>query len=114
MHSCYAMGETCARLTGVVDLSGAGVDGLQQLVNLLVCHLLAQVREDVLELADSDKARHVLVEHLETAAVLVGLARVTETARPVQNALEGLEVDCYLKRFVSRYILLKRAVISRD
>lgn len=81
-------------LTSVVDLSGAGVDSLEKLIDLLVRHLLAQVRQDVLELADADEPRHVLVEDLETSAVLLGLAWVAEAAWAVQHALEGLEVDC--------------------
>lgn len=80
--------------TSVVDLAGAGIHGLQELVDLLVGHLLAEVREDVLELANSDEARHVLVEDLEAAAVLVRLARVAEATGAVQDALESLEVDC--------------------
>jgi hypothetical protein len=79
--------------TCVVHLPGAGVDSLEQLVHLLFRHLFAQVRQDVFELADTDEARHVLVKHLETAAVFLGLAGVAEAARPVENALEGLEVD---------------------
>lgn len=82
-----------AVLTCVVDLSGARVDSLEQLVHLLIRHLLAQIRQDVLELADADEARHVLVEDLETAAVLLGLAWVAEAAGAVQHALEGLKVD---------------------
>lgn len=79
--------------TGIVDLPGARVNGLQELVDLVVRHLLAQVRQDVLELTDANKARHVLVENLEPAAVLLRLARIAETAGAVENALEGLEVD---------------------
>ena len=89
----YVRGSNHPR-TRVVDLARARVDGLEQLVDLLVRHLLAQVGEDVLELADADEARHVLVKDLEAAAVLLGLAGVAEAARPVEEALEGLEVDC--------------------
>lgn len=84
-------------LTSVVDLARARVDSLEQLVDLLVGHLLAQIRQDVLELADADEACHVLVEDLESAAVLLGDAGVAEAAWPVQDALEGLEVDCQSK-----------------
>lgn len=72
----------------------ARINGLEQLIHLLLGHLLAEIRQDVLELADADKACHILVEHLEAAAVLLGLAGVTEATWPVENALEGLEVDC--------------------
>ena len=79
--------------TCVVHLPGASVDSLEQLVHLLFRHLLAQVGQDVLELADTDEARHVLVKHLEAAAVFLGLAGVAEAARPVEDALERLKVD---------------------
>ncbi len=86
--------------TSVVDLAGAGVDSLEQLVDLILRHLLAQVRQNVLELADADKACHVLVKDLEAAAILLGLAGVAEAARAVENALEGLKVNCtYWRRF---------------
>jgi len=83
-----------SRHTCVVDLPGASVHGLQEFIHLLVSHLLAQVRQDVFELADSDEASHILVEHLEAAAVFIGLAGIAEATWPVENALEGLEVDC--------------------
>lgn len=80
--------------TSVVDLAGAGVYGLEELVHLLLGHLLAQVGQDVLDLADADETRHVLVEHLEATAVFLGLAGIAEAAGAVQDALEGLEIDC--------------------
>jgi hypothetical protein len=89
-----SVGKDSANQLRVVDLAGARIDGLEQLVNLLVRHLLAQVRQDVLELADAYEARHVFVEHLEAAAVFLGNAGVAESARPVENALESLKVDC--------------------
>lgn len=77
----------------IVQLAGTGIDGLQQLVHLLIAHLLAQVREDVAELAHADEARQVLVEDLEPPAVVFGLARVAEAAGPVEDLGEGVEVD---------------------
>jgi hypothetical protein len=88
-------------LTGIVDLPRAGINGLEQLIDLLVGHLLAEVRQDVLELTNTNKACHVLVKDLETTTVLLGLAGVAEAAGAVQNALEGLEVDCVLISGVS-------------
>ncbi|KAI3486847.1 hypothetical protein L1887_49553 [Cichorium endivia] len=63
-----------AQLTHVVQLARAGIHSLEQLVDLLVAHLLAQVREDVAELADADEAREFLVEDLEAAASPAHLA----------------------------------------
>lgn len=93
MPSSSLVGKHSADELRVVDLAVGGVDSLEQLVHLLLRHLLAEVGEDVLELADADVACHVLVEHLEPAAVFFGLAGVAEAAWAVENALEGLEVD---------------------
>ena len=78
----------------IVHLPVAGVYCLKQLVHLFRSHLLAEVRQDILELANADEACHILVENLKTAAILFGLAGVTEAAWPVQDALEGLEINC--------------------
>ena len=92
--------------TGIVDLSGRRVDRLEQLIHLVVRHLLAQVRQDVLQLTDTNKARHVLIEYLETPAVFLGFAGVAEAARPVEYALEGLEVDCWIaQKMLAQQIL---------
>ncbi len=52
-----------------------------------------KVPHTVSQLANANEARHVLVEHLEAAAVLFRLAWVAEAARAVQDSLEGLKVD---------------------
>ena len=83
------------RLTPVVDLVVARVNGaLEQLVDLLLAHLLAQVGQDVLDLALSDEAAAVLVEDLEAADVLVDIEGLAEAAGAVQDLGEGVEVDC--------------------
>lgn len=79
---------------GVVNLARASIDCLQELIHLLLGHLLAQVGQDVLELTNANKASHVLVEDLETAAVFVRLAWIAEAAGTVEYALKCLEVDC--------------------
>lgn len=85
----------CGKLTPVVDLVVVGVDGaLEQLVDLFLAHLLAQVGEDVLDLALADEARAVLVEHLEAADVLLDVERLAEATGAVEDLAEGLEVDC--------------------
>jgi hypothetical protein len=45
MH-CQEEGKFGEEHTNVVDLAAAGVDGLEQLVDLVVAHLLAQVGQD--------------------------------------------------------------------
>ena len=82
-------------LTHVIQLSTACVHSLQQLIHLVIAHLLAQVCEDVSELANANEACEVLVEDLETAAVLFRLAWVAEAARAVEDAGEGVEVNCF-------------------
>lgn len=82
----------CIR-TPVCDLAGAGVDGLEELVHLIVTHLLAQIGENVAQLADTDKSGAILVKHLEAAAIFVDVAGVAEAAGAVQDLGEGLEID---------------------
>jgi len=74
--------------THVVDLSTAGINSLEQLIHLIVTHLLAEIRQDIPELTDTDETSHLLVEDLESAAVLFWLAWVAETTRSVENFLE--------------------------
>lgn len=82
------------KLTHIIQLPTTSIHSLEQLIDLLVAHLLAQVRQDVAELAHADEARELLVEHLEAAAVLFRLAGVAEAARAVEDAGEIVEVDC--------------------
>ena len=72
----------------VVDLARTCIDSLQQLIHLLIAHLLPQIRQDVSQLAHSNKASQILVEDLETSAVFFWFARVTETAGSVEDLAE--------------------------
>jgi len=81
-------------LTHIIQLPTAGIHRLQQLVHLIITHLLTQVREDIPELSHADEAREILVEYLETAAVFFGLAGIAEAAGAVEDLLEGVKVDC--------------------
>jgi hypothetical protein len=78
----------------VVDFTRTRIDGLQQLIHLLIAHLLAQIRQDVSQLPHADETSHVLVEDLETSAVFFGLARVFETAGSVEDLAKRVEVNC--------------------
>jgi hypothetical protein len=100
-HICIAMSanrftvlQNLVRHTHVVQLARAGIHSLQQLIHLLITHLLAQVRQNVPELSHANETREVLVEDLEPAAVLFWLARVAEAAWTVEDAGEVVEVDC--------------------
>lgn len=48
----------------------------------------------VSQLTDTNKARHILIEHLESATVFFGLAGLTETTGAVEDFEERVEVDC--------------------
>ena len=80
--------ENCPNKFHVVDLSTACVHCFQQLVHFLVAHLLSQVCQDVSQLAHANESCHIFVEHLEAAAVFLGLARISEAARSVEYFLE--------------------------
>ena len=60
---------------------------------MVQCNFRQGSEHTVPQLADANEARHVLVKHLEASAVLFGLAGVAEAARPIENLLEGLEVN---------------------
>jgi hypothetical protein len=86
---------TFPQRTPVVDLVVARVDGaLEELIDLLLAHLLAQVGQNVLDLALSDKTRAVLVKHLEPADVLLNVKRLAEAAGAVEDLGERVKVDC--------------------
>jgi len=66
---------------------------LEQLLDLLLAHLLAQVGEYVLDLALSDEAGAVLVEDLEAADVFFDVEGFAEAAGAVEDFAEGFKVD---------------------
>lgn len=90
----FSVGENGPDQFHVIDLSAAGVDSLQQFINLFIAHLFSQVRKDVSELADSDETCHVFVEYLKAAAIFFWFARISETARSVEDFAEGFEINC--------------------
>ena len=77
----------------IIQLSTARIHRLEQLIHLLITHLLAQICKDIPELSHADEARQVLIEHLEASAVFFRLAWVAEAAGSVEYAGEGVEVD---------------------
>lgn len=81
-------------LTNIVDLPRIGVCRLQQLIDLLIGHLLAQVSQDISQLSNADETRQVFVKDLEAAAVFLRLAWVSEASRAVEDLGERLEVNC--------------------
>lgn len=78
----------------VVDFAvRVDVDALEELVDLGVGELLAQVGEDVAELALRDEAGAVLVKDLEAVDELVAGACGLEAVRAHQDLDEGVKVD---------------------
>lgn len=78
----------------VIHLVPPGIHrALEQLLHLLLTHLLAQIRQNVLDLALSDEPRAVLVEHLEPPDVLFDVEGLAEAAGAVEDLGEGVEVD---------------------
>jgi len=93
-HTTHSIRQNRPHQVHVIDLPTACINCLQQFVHLLITHLLAQICQDVPQLSDTNKSRHVLVEHLEAAAVFFWLAWVLEAAGAVQNFGKGIKVDC--------------------
>jgi hypothetical protein len=101
--------------TCVVYLATACVNSLEQLVNLIVRHLLAQVCKDypplapffsrqsytkqkaskltISQLSNPNKTGHVLVKNLEAPTILLWLTGIPESAGPIQDAGESIEVE---------------------
>lgn len=81
-------------LTPVVNLVVARINrALEQLVDLLLAHLLAQIRQNVLDLALANEPAAVLVEHLEATDVLLDVEGLAEAAGAVEDLGERVKVD---------------------
>ena len=80
--------------TSVVNLIIPTINrALEQLVDLLLGHLLAQVGQDVLDLSLSDESRSVLVENLEPPDVLFDVEGFAEATGSVQDFGKSFKVD---------------------
>jgi hypothetical protein len=91
----YLLGQNGLDEVNVVDVAvSSNVDSLKELINLGIRHLLAQRGKDVSHLADTHEPSGVLVEHLESPDVILGLTERLETAWSVDDLGEGLVVDC--------------------
>lgn len=90
--------QSYIKLTHVVQLPTASIHRLEQLIHLIITHLLPQIRQNVSELSHANEAREVLVKDLEATTILLWLAGVAETAGSVENAGEGVEVDCFARQ----------------
>lgn len=71
--------------TSIVYFSAGCIDGFEQLVNLVVTHFLAEVGQDISQLADAYETRHVFIKYLEASAVFFRLARIAKTAWSIEN-----------------------------
>ena len=71
----------------VVDFSTACIDStaFKQLINLLIAHFLAQIRQDVPQLPHTNEASQVLVKDLKAPAIFFWLTRVSEATRSIED-----------------------------
>ena len=114
--------------TSIIDLPTARVHRLQELIHLIVAHLLSKIRQDcepqsalplflfhthksrrkhtVSKLAHTDEARHILIKHLKAPAIFFWLARVSKSTWSVQDFLEGVEIDCHSAKYHASAISL--------
>ena len=76
--------------TSIVDLPRTSINSLKQLINLLIRHLLTQIRENIPQLSDTNKPGQVLIEHLESATVFLWIAGVAEAVGSVEDFDEGV------------------------
>jgi len=77
----------------IVDLTTAGVNGLQELIDFFVAHLLAQIGQNVPQLAYANETSHVFIENLKATTVFFGFPGVSETARSIEDFAERIEVN---------------------
>lgn len=56
---------------GEVEDVRSDLNALEQLINLLVCHLLTELREDISQLSSTDVAVSLFIKNLETADKLL-------------------------------------------
>jgi hypothetical protein len=72
--------------THIVDLTRTRIHRLEQLINLLIAHLLAQICQNVPQLSYTNEARHILIEHLKAATVVLRVIKIAEAAGTVEDA----------------------------
>ena len=54
----------------------------------------SEMKHTVSELSNTNKASHILVEYLETSAILFWLTWIAKSTWPVEDFGERIEVDC--------------------
>lgn len=59
----------CLNQLLIIHIPALHIHSLEQLIHLVIAHLLPQVREDIPQLPHADEARELLVEDLEAARV---------------------------------------------
>lgn len=72
----------------VVDFATAGIDSLQELIYLFVAHLLAQIGQNIPQLAYTNETSHVFIEYLEATTIFFGFSWVSETTGSVEDFAE--------------------------
>jgi hypothetical protein len=80
-------------LTSIINLPTTRIHGLEQLIHLLVTHLLPQIRQNIPQLTNPNKPRHIFIKDLKAATVFLWFTRVPEAAWAVEDFGEGLEIN---------------------
>ena len=88
-----SIGQYGSDQLGIIDFAGGGIHRFEQLIHLVVTHLLPKIRQDVAQLTDPNIAGHVLVKNLEATTILFWLAWVAKTVRSVKHLGEGFKID---------------------
>jgi len=87
------VGTKLSSHTHIIDLTRTRIHRLEQLVNLLITHLLPQIRQNVPQLPHTNEARHIFVKHLKAATIVFGIVEIAEATRTIEDAREGVKVN---------------------
>jgi hypothetical protein len=79
--------------TSIINLPTTRIHRLEQLIHLLITHLLPQIRQNIPQLPNPNKPRHIFIKDLKAATVFLWFARVAEPAWAVEDFGEGLEIN---------------------
>lgn len=113
----------------VINLATTRIHSLQQLIHLIIRHLLAEIRENypdqphasksrnqekltIPQLRHANHARELLVKHLKAPRVFLWISRVSETAWSVQHGAKGIVVELLPEPAAQRRYLRESRVLA--
>lgn len=112
-QSLHLLGEDGLHKLNVVNIAVArNVNSLEQLVYLAIAQLLAQRRQNVSKLTDTDISSLVLVKDLESANVVLWLAKRLESVGAVNDLGKGVKVEIARERALQLVDLAKCRVLA--